>query len=79
MSRSRKKTPICGITTARTEAFNKQTWHRAIRRAEKIRCWHDPEQEPRHEREFTSAWVRQKDGKQYIEKTSEWREKAMRK
>lgn len=79
MSRSRRKTPICGITTARSEAFDKQAWHRAYRRAERIRAEHDPDSEPRHQHEFTSAWVRQKDGKQYVPADREWRAKMMRK
>ena len=79
MSHSRKKTPISGITTARSEAFDKQTWHRAYRRAERVRVSADPESEPRHINEFTSAWVRQKDGKIYYKKDSPYLSKMMRK
>lgn len=79
MSRSRRKTPICGITTARSEAFDKQVWHRAYRRAERVRAEHDPDSEPHDQREFTSAWVRQKDGKQYVSADRERRAKMMRK
>lgn len=79
MSRSRKKTPISGVTTARSEAFDKQTWHRAYRRAERVRVSADPESEPRHINEFTSAWDRQKDGKLYYEKSSPYISKMMRK
>jgi hypothetical protein len=31
MSRSRKKTPVSGNTTARSEAFDKQQWHSRMR------------------------------------------------
>lgn len=79
MSRSRRKTPIVGITTAKSEAFDKQTWHRAYRRAEKVRAEHDPDGEPRNFRDFTDAWSRQKDGKQYISKACPVRDKLMRK
>lgn len=79
MSRSRRKTPICGITTAESEAFDKKTWHRAYRRAEKVRALHHPESEPRSELEFSSAWDRQKDGKQYMTNDCEWRSRLMRK
>jgi hypothetical protein len=79
MSRSHRKTPICGITTAKSEAFDKQTWHRAYRHAEKIRATHDPDGEPRHPLEFSNAWVRQKDGKQWLSPDCESRDKIMRK
>ena len=79
MSRSKRKTPICGITMADSEVFDKKTWHRAYRRAEKIRAENDPEGEPRSESEFSSAWVRQKDGKQYVSPSCPYRAKIMRK
>ena len=65
MSRSRKKTPITGVTTARSEADDKKAWHRAIRRAEKVRISTKPEDATLPERQFTSAWNRAKDGKIY--------------
>ena len=79
MSRSYRKTPICGVTTAASEAFDKQVWHRAYRRAEKIRAAHHPDSEPQDVREFSSAWTREKDGKQYVSKSCEWRARIMRK
>ncbi|MCY1283415.1 hypothetical protein D9M68_817120 [compost metagenome] len=63
MSRSRRKTPICGITTAASEAFDKARWHRAFRRAENQRLASNPESEPHHVREFSDPWAMQKDGK----------------
>ena len=79
MSRSRRKTPICGVTTAYSEAFDKKTWHRAYRRAEKVRAENSPDSEPRSELEFSNAWIRQKDGKQYVPADREWRKKILRK
>lgn len=65
MSRSRRKTPISGITTATSEAFDKATWHRAFRRAENQRLQSDSSGEPRHFHEFSSPWRMQKDGKHW--------------
>ncbi|WP_288076486.1 hypothetical protein [Pseudomonas sp.] len=65
MSRSRRKTPIFGITTARSEAFDKATWHRAFRRAENQRLQSGSDRESRHFHEFSSPWCMQKDGKHW--------------
>ncbi|TBV01237.1 MULTISPECIES: hypothetical protein [Pseudomonadaceae] len=65
MSRSKRKTPICGITTAKSETFDKACWHRAFRRAENLRLATDPESEAHHIREFSDPWSMQKDGKCY--------------
>lgn len=65
MSRSRRKTPMCGITTAASERFDKQTWHRAFRKAERQRLTVSPLSEPHHFREFSDDWTMNKDGKCY--------------
>lgn len=66
MSRSRRKTPITGITTARSEKFDKQRWHRAYRHAERQRLQAAPDSAPRHPFEFGAhAWNLSKDGKRY--------------
>ncbi|UOK17260.1 hypothetical protein vBBaMIFTN4_68 [Bordetella phage vB_BaM-IFTN4] len=66
MSRSRRNTPITGITTARSEKFDKQRWHRAYRKAERQRLQTDPYSMPRHPLEFGAhAWNLSKDGKKY--------------
>lgn len=65
MSRSRRKTPIRGFTTASSEAFDKAYWHRAFRRAENQRLCTNPESESHHIREFSDPWSMQKDGKCY--------------
>lgn len=63
MSRSRRKTPIFGITTALSEAADKAIWHRAFRRAENQRLAGDPGSEPYHFRQFFNPWQMDKDGK----------------
>jgi hypothetical protein len=65
MSRSRRKTPIFGFTTATSEAFDKAKWHRAFRRAENQRLTCDPETEAHHFREFYNPWSMHKDGKHW--------------
>lgn len=66
VSRSRRKTPITGITTARSEKFDKKIWHRAYRHAERQRLHTNPYSFPRHHFEFGAhAWNLSKDGKQY--------------
>lgn len=65
MSRSRKKTPIHGITTAVSEKEGKRIWHKRMRARERDRLITDPESEPTHEREVSDTWGMSKDGKQY--------------
>lgn len=65
MSRSRRKIPMSGITTAASERFDKQTWHRAFRKAERQRLAISPLSEPHHFREFSDDWTMNKDGKCY--------------
>lgn len=66
MSRSRKKTPIAGITTAASEKAEKQANHRRERR--RIRQVLAVEPEPDilpHTRELSDPWAMAKDGKVY--------------
>jgi len=63
MSRSRRKTPIFGYTTADSEAFDKKKWHRAFRRAVNKSLQVDPEREPDHIKQFFNPWDMHKDGK----------------
>lgn len=62
MSRSRRRTPIFGITTCESEKPDKQAWHRRWRRAAKQRGDHG---EFDDERLHSDAWNMGKDGKQY--------------
>lgn len=65
MSRSSRKKPIRGVTTATSERVDKQTWHRAFRKAERQRLAVAPHSEPHHFREFYDPWSMDKDGKCY--------------
>ena len=66
MSRSRKKTPICGFTTADSESADKRLWHKRMRAAERDRLVNDPESEPTHRHDVSGVWDMAKDGKQYL-------------
>lgn len=79
MSRSRRKTPITGVSTARSEAQDKALWHRAMRRVEKSRLAHQPDCLPRSEHQFRDPWSMAKDGKTYWAKPAEFVGRLMRK
>ena len=66
MSRSRRKTPIMGNTTAVSEATDKAIWHRRRRRGEQQRLGGDPESEPISRLGYSSTWLMDKDGKRYL-------------
>jgi len=64
MSRSKKRTPIGGITTARSEKQDKRLYNRRYRRACKQLLHTTPECELMpHLRECSDPWVMDKDGK----------------
>ncbi|UVE19418.1 hypothetical protein NVV93_08600 [Pseudomonas sp. LS44] len=71
MSRSRRKNPIVGYTTATSEAEDKALWHRALRRAENQRLATAPNSEAHHPREFSNPWSMDKDGKHWL--GAQWR------
>lgn len=87
MSRSRKKTPICGNTKAESEKGFKRLWHRAFRLAERMALGKvipsDDDFVPMLEREVSHIWSGEKDGKHYFgdseRMTEEDKEKEMRK
>lgn len=63
MSRSRRKTPIVGMTTCESEKADKAKWHRKFRRATKM----DIEGGQFISfRQYGSTWCMGKDGKQYL-------------
>ena len=64
MSRSRKKTPAGGITTAISDKAFKVAEHRRERRAVKADVAGG--QEPEHPKAFGNPWKSEKDGKAYI-------------
>jgi len=75
MSRSRKSTPITGITCAESEKRDKQLAHRRHRRAVNVAVVTG--EEPPDERLYVDPWGMAKDGKQWL--SPEWRDKGMRK
>ena len=64
MSRSRKKTPVAGMTTAVSEKQDKRLYNRRYRRVTKQMVHVEPEREllP-HLREYSDPWGMDKDGK----------------
>lgn len=65
MSRSRRKTPITGITIAETEKQDKRLANRNFRRKTKI-CLALDKEPPYTIRETSDIWCFDKDGKQYL-------------
>ncbi len=66
MARSRKHTPISGITCATTEKWAKQKNHRRERRRVRSVLATQPEPDVLpHTRELSDPWTMPKDGKRY--------------
>ncbi|HZY10299.1 MAG TPA: hypothetical protein VFF29_04020 [Bacteroidota bacterium] len=68
MSRSRRITPIRGITTAESEKKDKQIANRKLRRIirSKLRSRYTEELTP-YLREVSNVWSMRKDGKSYFD------------
>lgn len=69
MSRSRRKTPIFGHTSARSEAHDKRLWHKRWRSRERDRLTvigSDAEHQTIHQHEVSDTWSMAKDGKGWI-------------
>lgn len=64
MSRSKRKTPIFGMTTASSEKMNKQKWNKRFRRISKILIAKDKEI-PVKKQAVSDVWEGNKDGKRY--------------
>ncbi|MBB6470251.1 hypothetical protein IHE39_06355 [Aminobacter carboxidus] len=64
MSRSRRKTPIVGMTTAESDKPFKQAEHRRERRA--VKAVVKAGEEPPAPKEFGNPWAGEKDGKQWL-------------
>ncbi|WP_299062970.1 hypothetical protein [uncultured Polaribacter sp.] len=75
MSRSKKKTKIHGITTAKSEKEDKQASNRKFRRIVKQKVTSEENEIPQL-REVSNVWSFDKDGKIY---NSEMTEKELRK
>ena len=67
MSRSRKKTPKTGITTAGTEKKNKREANRKFRRVTKIQVKKGDSQFT-DIKEISNVWSFDKDGKRFLKK-----------
>ena len=70
MSRSRKKIPIVGITTCRSERHDKKIWHKRWRARERTALTSTKVDDfdaylPLLEKQVSNAWDMGKDGKQY--------------
>lgn len=65
MSRSRKKTPITGYTTAETEKDDKRRANRKLRRITKVQVKKGDDQFTEL-REISNVWAFGKDGKRYL-------------
>lgn len=65
MSRSTRKNPICGMTTAESEKWDKMHWHRRFRRAIRslLGLGMDQDDLPSF-RKFGDPWMFEKDGRQ---------------
>ena len=69
MSRSRRKTPITGVTTAVTEKENKRDANRKLRRLNRIKI-HKNDFDLFQLREISNVWEFDKDGKHYLKDPS---------
>jgi hypothetical protein len=67
MSRSKKKTPIHGVTKCKSEKKDKKMWHAKFRHTEKQRLKTEDLDDfiTTHEREVSNDWSFGKDGKSY--------------
>lgn len=69
MSRSIRKTPIFGYTTARSEAHDKRQWHKRLRAGERAQLASvGPDTDPVtiHRNAVSSTWDMAKDGKHWF-------------
>lgn len=66
MSRSRRKTPIFGITTAPSESEDKRLWHKRLRAKSRDQLKAGPDDPiPVDHREVSDPWGMAKDGRRY--------------
>lgn len=87
MSRSVKKTPIGGITSAESEKWEKKKWHRKLRKQTKqVLASTHYDQELLEEtilpdvHDVSDPWTMRKDGKIYLSNIKNWFiEKMLRK
>ena len=65
MSRSRRRTPICGVTTARSDKACKRRANRQARRA--LSALDLAAEDPLGAKLFGDPWTSEKDGKQWFD------------
>lgn len=65
MSRSYRKTPICGITTAASDKAFKKAEHKRARRA--LSACDLASDDPPADKQYGNPWGAPKDGKQWID------------
>jgi hypothetical protein len=78
MARSRKKTPVQGMTTANSEKQDKRLYNRRFRRISKQAIHVESEREVLpHLKEYSNPWCMDKDGKARFDpkKHPEWMRK----
>ncbi len=68
MARSRKKTPVISVTTARSEKADKRLTHRVERRTNKVILGMTKDDVAlKQVRELSDPWCFGKDGKRYVD------------
>lgn len=72
MSRSWRRTPIFGITTAESEHDDKRRANRAFRAAER-KAAASGEEMPLDLREVSDVWAHAKDGKKWYPQAKNWK------
>jgi hypothetical protein len=77
MSRSRRKTPVIGLTTARSDKPFKVDEHRKERRGvrTKLASGVDADDRRLHSKVYGDPWNAPKDGKQMVDPKSKWMRK----
>ena len=77
MSRSRKRTPVCGFTTSDTEKQDKRLANRRLRRKVRVILSAEPDPELPALREVSNVWSFDKDGKRRFDPSArpEWMRK----
>jgi hypothetical protein len=73
MSRSRRKTPVIGITTCRSERSDKVIWHGRMRAKEREALAHGDD--PPTVNAVSDVWTMGKDGRQRCDPKSKWMRK----
>lgn len=66
MSRSYRRTPICGISKAESDKWYKTSEHRRERRSVKAAILQDIDADYPDPKRFGSPWKSAKDGKQWL-------------